>query len=131
MTASPRIYHITTADAWAQARQAGEYRLSTRGVTLAQQGFIHASTAAQVALVANAVYRGEPGLIVLEIDTARVAPEIRYETPPGETQSFPHIYGPLAAPAVIRVLPLAADDTGTFHFTPSYESAPGRPATSH
>jgi len=37
--------------------------MSTRGLTLAEQGFIHASTASQVALVANAFYQAEPDLL--------------------------------------------------------------------
>jgi uncharacterized protein (DUF952 family) len=121
------IYHITTAADWEQARQAGEYRLSTRGVSLAQEGFIHASTAAQVPAVAGAFYRGAAGLVVLEIDTALVAPEIRYERPPGSEQAFPHIYGPLSADAVVRVLPLAADESGRFQFAPAPDDRPSRP----
>jgi uncharacterized protein (DUF952 family) len=112
------IYHITSAADWAAARRDGTYELSTRGVTLAREGFIHASTARQVPLVANAFYRGDTGLVVLVIDTDLVEPEIRYEQPPGSSERFPHIYGPLAAAAVIRVLPLAADAAGVFSFDP-------------
>jgi uncharacterized protein (DUF952 family) len=36
------IYHIALAADWTQARGVGEYTTSTRGVTLAQQGYIHA-----------------------------------------------------------------------------------------
>ena len=68
------IYHIAEAADWEQARRAGEYTMSTRGLTLAEQGFIHASTAAQVPLVAGAYYRGVPDLVLLVIDTERVAP---------------------------------------------------------
>ena len=110
------IYHITAAADWEQAVRDGAYRLSTRGVTLAQQGFIHASTEAQVAAVANAFYRDDAGLVVLEIDTTRLEPEIRFEQPPGSDESFPHIYGPLSPAAVVRVLPLAADASGRFRF---------------
>jgi uncharacterized protein (DUF952 family) len=112
------IYHITTGPDWEQARRDGAYRLSTRGVTLAQEGFIHASTARQVPLVANAYYRGDTGLVVLVIDTDLVEPEIRYEQPPGSDETFPHIYGPLSAAAVVRVRPLAADASGRFAFEP-------------
>ncbi|HEX5293150.1 MAG TPA: DUF952 domain-containing protein [Streptosporangiaceae bacterium] len=120
------IYHITTGPDWEQARRDGAYRLSTRGVTLAQEGFIHASTARQVPLVANAYYRGDTGLVVLVIDTDLVEPEIRYEQPPGSDETFPHIYGPLSAAAVVRVRPLAADASGRFAFEPD-GPAPGAP----
>jgi uncharacterized protein (DUF952 family) len=112
------IYHITTGPDWEQARRDGAYRLSTRGVTLAQEGFIHASTARQVPLVANAFYRGDAGLVVLVIDTDLVEPEIRYEQPPGSDETFPHIFGPLNAAAVVSVRPLAADASGRFAFEP-------------
>jgi uncharacterized protein (DUF952 family) len=55
------IYHIAAAADWEQARRDGQYTMSTRGLTLAEQGYIHASTPEQVAQVANAYYRGVPG----------------------------------------------------------------------
>ena len=54
------IYHIAAAADWERAVRDGQYTMSTRGLTLAEQGFIHASTADQVALVANAFYRENP-----------------------------------------------------------------------
>ena len=120
------IYHITAGADWDQARRAGTYQLSTRGVTLAQEGFIHASTARQVPLVANAFYRGDAGLVVLVIDTDLVEPEIRYEQPPGSGETFPHIYGPLSVAAVVGVRPLAADASGRFSFEPD-GPGPGGP----
>ena len=89
---SPRmalIYHIAAGSDWEQARRDGLYQWSTRGVTLAQEGFIHASTAPQVAPVANAFYQGDAGLVVLVIDTDLVEPEIRYEQPPGSERDVP------------------------------------------
>jgi uncharacterized protein (DUF952 family) len=112
------IYHITAASDWAQARQDGAYRLSTLGRSLADEGFIHASTAPQVAPVANAFYQGASDLLVLFIDTDRVQPEIRYEQVPGSADPFPHIYGPLNTDAVVQTVPLERDASGQFTFTP-------------
>jgi uncharacterized protein (DUF952 family) len=120
------IYHITAGPDWAQAQRDGTYQLSTRGITLAQQGFIHASTAPQVAAVANALYEGATGLVVLVIDTGLVEPEIRYEQPPGASESFPHIYGPLSVTAVVRVLPLDPDASGRFSFAAGPETTAGQ-----
>ena len=39
------IYHIATTADWDRAGRDGEYTTSTRGRTLAEEGFIHASTA--------------------------------------------------------------------------------------
>ena len=68
------IYHIAAAADWEQAQRDGQYTMSTRGRTLAEEGFIHASTAAQVPLVADAYYRDAPDLVLLVIDTERVRP---------------------------------------------------------
>jgi len=110
------IYHIATRDDWERARRDGEYTTSTRGRTLAEEGFIHASTAGQVALVANAFYRGEPDLLLLVIDRAMVGPEIRYEQVPGQATPYPHIYGPLNLDAVLEVRPFGPGPDGQFSF---------------
>jgi uncharacterized protein (DUF952 family) len=110
------IYHIATASDWAQALAAGEYTTSTRGRTLAEQGFIHSSTADQVAPVANMIYQGLPDLLVLVIDTDRVRPEIRFEMVPGWDEPFPHIYGALNADAVVKTQRLEPDSDGRFFF---------------
>jgi uncharacterized protein (DUF952 family) len=111
------IFHIATAADWERALADGEYRTSTRGRSLADEGFIHASTARQVAGVADAFYAGETDLLVLVIDADLVEPEIRYERVPGGDEPFPHIYGPLDVAAVVRTLPLAQDPAGRFRFT--------------
>jgi glutathione S-transferase len=110
------IYHIAIASDWAAAQRDGEYTTSTRGVSLDERGFIHASTSEQVAPVANLYYKGLPDLVVLVIDTERVGPEIRYEQVPGWDAPFPHIYGPLNVDAVAGIRPLAAGPDGGFTF---------------
>ena len=102
------IFHITSRAAWEEARATGAYR----GDTLDSEGFIHCSLARQVVVVANARFRGQQGLVLLQIDTARAAPEIRYEGADGEL--FPHIYGPLNAEAVITVYDFLPDKQGLF-----------------
>ena len=108
------IYHIAEAADWAQARRDGQYTTSTRGRTLAEEGFIHASTAAQVAPVANAFYQGVPDLLLLVIDPALVGPEIRYEHVPGQPDPYPHIYGPLNLDAVVETRSLTPQPSGRF-----------------
>jgi uncharacterized protein (DUF952 family) len=110
------IYHIATASDWAQAQADGQYTTSTRGRTLTQEGFIHASTADQVAPVANMIYKGLRDLLVLVIDTDRVGPEIRFEPVPGWDEPFPHIYGPLNADAVVETRRLEPGPDGQFSF---------------
>jgi len=110
------IYHITTAGEWERARAAGEYTMSTRGTTLAEQGYIHCSSTGQVALVANAIYQGVPDLVVLVINTGLVRPQIRFELVPGSDEPFPHIYGPLNTDAVVQTRPYRPGANGRFSF---------------
>ena len=110
------IYHIAAAADWARAVRDGQYTMSTRGRTLAEEGFIHASTADQVALVANAFYQGEPDLVLLVIDPDLVGAEIRYEHVPGQVHPYPHIYGPLNTDAVTQTRPCAPGPDGQFSF---------------
>jgi uncharacterized protein (DUF952 family) len=112
-----RLYHIATMSDWDQAQRDGEYRTSTRGRSLSEEGFIHASTAAQVLPVANAVYLDEPqDLVLLVLDPGRIGAGIRYEPVPGWADPFPHIYGPLEAAAVVRAVPLERDAAGGFRW---------------
>lgn len=118
MAASPRdIFHITTEADWARAQAEGAYSVSTRGLTLAQVGFVHCAFEAQVARVANAFFRGVAKLIVLRIAIDRLNPEVRYENLEGGHELFPHVYGPLNLDAVVAIRPLPPRRDGTFRFT--------------
>jgi uncharacterized protein (DUF952 family) len=110
------IYHIALAEDWEQAQAAGEYTVSTRGLSLEQVGYLHASREHQVAGVANAVYQGAPDLVILTIDTDRVQAEIRLEQLAGMDEAFPHIYGPLNTDAVTEVRPFQPGPDGRFIF---------------
>src|ERR1700749_1882571 len=113
------LYHIANAPDWAQAQRDGEYRMSTRGRTLADEGYIHASTASQVLPVANAFYRDEPeDLLLLVLDPARMGAGTGREHVPGSADPFPHIYGPLPVRPVRQALPLPRDETGQFSTIP-------------
>jgi uncharacterized protein (DUF952 family) len=110
------LFHIAFAADWDAALAAGEYRMSTRGRTLEDEGFIHCSaSAAQGAEVAARFYDDvDAPLVVLTIDPARVSSEIRFETAPDTREAFPHIYGPLPTAAVTGVDPLLRDETARY-----------------
>ncbi len=112
------IFHITSERDWALAQKAGEYRLSTRGVELEEQGFIHCSDAHQVERIANAVYGDFAGwLVVLEIQVDGLEAEVRYESLDGGTELFPHVYGALPVTAVRSVVTLRKDSSGKWWFS--------------
>jgi glutathione S-transferase len=103
---------------WEHGRQAGEYTTSTRGKTLADVGFLHASTATQVIPVAGFIHRDDPDdpLVVLVIDTGKLTSPIWHDQVPGWTEPFPHIYGPLNPDAVVDVIELKPRSDGELSF---------------
>ena len=107
------IYHAALPADWADAFGTGEYTVSTRGASLDDVGFIHASTREQIEGVANRFYADLTELVLLTIDPLAVPHEIRWEPPaPGVDELFPHIYGPLPVTAVVMTHPWlrSADD---------------------
>lgn len=103
-----RIFHIATRSDWEAAQVAGHYTTSTLGVTLEQEGFIHASRADQWEGVRAAFYAEvtEP-LVLLEIDTDLLGVPVVEEPPtPGATETFPHVYGAIPVDAVVGVTPM-------------------------
>ncbi|MDR7251175.1 uncharacterized protein (DUF952 family) [Nocardioides sp. BE266] len=108
MTASPpeRIFHIATAADWRRTLGSGTYTTSTVGVTLEEEGFIHASRREQVQGVFDRYYRSlHEDLVLLTIDTTRLESEVRVE-PVGD-DTYPHVYGPINRRAVVDVAPLS------------------------
>lgn len=101
------IFHIALPEDWAAAQAVGEYTVSTRGVSLEEQGFIHAGEDMdQVEFVRNLAYDDVPDLVLLVIDEAKLGVPVKREAVPQVGRTFPHIYGPLPVSAVVEVRPL-------------------------
>ncbi len=102
-----RIFHIATVADWEAARACGAYTTSTRGRTLADEGYLHAAHRTQVRAVFDRYYADvtEP-LVLLTIETERLGVPWRDEAVGEET--YPHIYGPLSPQAVVGVATLDA-----------------------
>ena len=116
-----KIFHITELTEVSSARPTGSYL--PRGFDA--EGFIHGSTRAQLVDTANRIFAGKEGLVVLEIEVARVQPEIRYENLEGGEILFPHIYGALDFEAVRDVHVLTLDASGQFTLPRSMAETPG------
>jgi uncharacterized protein (DUF952 family) len=114
------IYHITSREAWSEARERGDYRAAS----LDTEGFIHCSTQEQVVPVAERFYQGEGSLLLLVIEPERLTSHLKWEPPAGGTPPrgvpegdlFPHIYGPINLEAVIRVYDLQSQPDGKYKF---------------
>lgn len=105
------IWHAALPDDWADARRHGEYRVSTRGVTLEQEGFIHCSRWHQIEGVVERFYADVPELVLLTIDPARLdAPVVDEPPADGIAELFPHVYGPIPVSAVTEARTWRPDD---------------------
>jgi uncharacterized protein (DUF952 family) len=111
------ILHITTPKEWEKAQINGEYTAPS----LNSDGFIHCSTLKQAIDTANIFFKGQNGLILLCIDENKLKSEIKYENPTGGGQHdpevgdlFPHVYGPINIPAVIKVVDFPLNEKGLF-----------------
>ena len=99
-----RLFHAALPDDWVVAQAAGTYEISTRGRSLADEGFIHASYENQVERVVNAFYADVDELVLLVIDRDLLDVEVVDESPTGDPaeEHFPHVYGPLPVAAVVE-----------------------------
>ena len=113
MNERDELLHIALPDDWAAARAAGEYRVSTRGKTLDDEGFIHCSYPRQVEGVANRYYGDVVELLLLHLDPDLIEAEVRVEPAiEGGTELFPHVYGPIPTAAVVAATWWDRDDDG-------------------
>ena len=103
------IYHLAEPDHWEAAQAFGTYEQSTLGRTLAEEGFIHCSSAEQWPVVRQAFYAAYPKpLVLLEIDESRLtSPLVREVGNPQTGEEFPHLYGALNTDAVVGLRELA------------------------
>jgi uncharacterized protein (DUF952 family) len=112
-----RVFHVTTAGEWQDARHTGSYRRSTRGASLDEVGFIHLSDADQLPRVADFLYRdSRDPLVVLELESDEVlaaGAELRWEDG-GAGEDFPHLYGPIELAWVHTVWPAGFGADGAF-----------------
>jgi uncharacterized protein (DUF952 family) len=111
------IYHISLVAEWRAARGAGEYTMSSNGVTLEQQGFIHCCYATQINGVLQRFYTDvtEP-MCLLAIDPDRIFVPVVAENLEGGSELFPHIYGPIPITAVTEVSMLTRDEHTGWRF---------------
>lgn len=111
------LLHLAHRDEWEAALRAGSYRVSTRGRTLDDVCFVHASRPNQVARVAEAFYADDPAdLVVLVLDESAIrrAGVAVVEEDGGTGELFPHVYGAIDPAWVVEVRPAWFDDEGRF-----------------
>jgi uncharacterized protein (DUF952 family) len=117
--AGETIYHLAHEADWARARAGVPYH---GAADCRRDGFIHFSTAAQLAGSAARHRPGARDLVLVAVDAARLGPALRWE--PGRNGAlFPHLYGPLPMAAVIETVPLTLGPDGRHRFPPHIAEA--------
>lgn len=96
------IFHMALPGDWLAAQATGTYSMSTRGATVAGEGFMHCSFAHQMPGVAERFYADVDEIVVLHIDRAAISSDLRIEPPAdGVDELFPHIYREVAVDEVV------------------------------
>lgn len=116
MQTTEKIYHITSSHEWESSLTVGQYVAESYEA----EGFIHFSGKDQVIATANRYYRGQNGLVLLQVDVKRLAVTLKYEKAPSG-EMFPHLYGPLNLDAVIKVYSFVPESNGEFVSLPELE----------
>ncbi|HEY6254304.1 MAG TPA: DUF952 domain-containing protein [Xanthobacteraceae bacterium] len=106
------IYKICPTGLWREAERAGLFRGA--GVDR-RDGFIHFSTATQLAETAAKHFAGATDQMLVAVDAGLLGAALKWERSRGD-ELFPHLYGTLPLAAVLWAvpLPLGADGRHVF-----------------
>jgi len=106
------IYKICPLAIWSEAERNGRFRGA--GIDL-RDGYIHFSTADQLAETAARHFAGATDLVLVAVDEAALGAGLKWETARGGAL-FPHLYGdlPLGAVRWTKALPLGPDGRHVF-----------------
>ncbi len=103
------IYKICPASAWREAERQGAFRGSADDL---RDGFIHFSTASQVAGTVARHFAGQTGLFLIAINADALGDALKWEPSRGG-ELFPHLYGELDIGTVTKILDLRIRSDGS------------------
>ena len=106
------IYHICKRHDWLKNQDSGVYHGS---VDDRADGFLHFSTAQQVAESAARHRYKVPDLVLITVDANDLGPSLKWELSRADMY-FPHLYGPLMVAKVISVCELPVGKDGFHQF---------------
>ena len=102
------IYHLCQKTTWQDALKTGDYAGSTLDL---KDGFIHFSTADQVAQTAELHLKGVEGLVLLKVPASLVTDSLIWEKSRDDI-FFPHLYRTLQCDEATEVTELELDENG-------------------
>ena len=103
------IFKIAHAAEWREAERAGHYAGSAKDLT---DGFIHFSTAAQLAETLRRYYADANDLVLIAVDESALGAALKREHAPSRGEDFPHLYAPLLLSAVKWTAPIRRNALG-------------------
>ncbi len=103
------IYKVATRQQWQLAIDAGCFNGSAIDLV---DGYIHFSTAEQVAETVRKHFQGQVDLVVISVSVAELGDALRWERSRGG-DLFPHLYGALAVAAAVELLDLPMNGDGS------------------
>ena len=106
------IYKIVPGSLWRKAEERGTFDGAPVDVA---DGFIHFSSAGQVAETAARHFASQGGLLLVAVSTKPLGDALRWEPSRGGAL-FPHLYAPLPLSAVLWVKPLPLGLAGRHDF---------------
>ncbi len=103
------ILHLAIRADWKQAKSSGIYPWSTRGISVADEGYTHCSYESQWKSVRDRFYSdlADSELVLLEIDEEKLTSKVIVEQLGAAPEAFPHIYGCIDIAAVVNERPIA------------------------
>ncbi|WP_311029962.1 DUF952 domain-containing protein [Mesorhizobium koreense] len=110
------IYKIVTQSEWREAEKQGLFKGAP--VDLAD-GFIHFSTAEQVAETTAKHFARKNDLLLVSVDAAALGGDLKYEVSRGGAL-FPHLYADLPLSAVLWAKPMPLGANGV-HILPAMD----------
>ena len=110
------IYKICPAELWRAAERDGVFRGAPIDLT---DGFIHFSTADQVAETAAKHFAGQADLLLVRVRAEKLGDALKWEPSRGGAL-FPHLYGALLLRDVHKIEPLPLGTDGR-HVFPQLE----------
>ncbi|MEX3006881.1 DUF952 domain-containing protein [Hoeflea sp. TYP-13] len=101
------IYKIVPQELWHSAQDTGAFKGAPIDL---RDGYIHFSTAEQVADTAALHFAGQKDLLLIAVDGSVFGDTLRYEPSRGG-DLFPHLYAPLPVDGVlwVKAMPLGKD----------------------
>jgi len=75
-------------------------------------GFLHFSTAAQLATTLRLYYAGRDDLVLIAVQVERLGAALKWERSPARGEDFPHLFATLPRSAALWTKPLARDASG-------------------